>query len=163
MKQLVEVLEVFWWNFREIARKFWRNWEENFKWFQENYGNFTEKNWSNLKLMFLILRRNFRRFIWNNFSKIGNHEKTLKKYREHFADLKKNILMETSWTFLGNCCQDLPKILRKLQIISAKNCGRTSKKFWKSLERSWQSVQGRLQSLIRLWTAYPQFFLSKPT
>ncbi len=45
--QLVEVLKVFW-NFGKITRRNLREiWEENFKWFQENYGNPIEKNWSN--------------------------------------------------------------------------------------------------------------------
>ncbi len=130
------VLMKFWENCNKILKKFKRNWEENSKWFQENYGNIIGKNWGNLKLMLLILWKNFRKFFWNNFSEIEkkpqrNIRKTLKQYGKHFAQTFKNIFMETLLNFQSNSWKNLRKIVWKLQINLEENCRETPKKFWK--------------------------------
>ncbi len=129
----------FWKNCKKILKKFKRNWEENFKWFQENFGNIIGKN-SNSKLMLLILWRNFKKLFWNNSSEIReNYKETLEKFWKHIGcispKLKKNILMETLWNFRGNLRKNLRNIVGKLQIILEKNWKGTPKKFWKYFGR----------------------------
>ncbi len=152
--QLVEIFEISRWNFGKITKKkfkkFKRNWAKNFKWIQKNYGNLEViRNWC----------RRYYEEILENFSKIisvklgKNYEEMLEKLRKNMGNtshqLKKTILMETLWKFLGNFWKHLQKIEQKILNSRGK-----SKKFWKYLGRSWKSAQGRfkLNPAMGMWT-----------
>ncbi len=84
--QLLEVFEVFWWNFEKIARKFCRNLREidkkifDSRKIMETLLGKTKliRNWC------LTILRNFRKFFWSNFSEI---EKDTKKSYRHFEKI----------------------------------------------------------------------------
>ncbi len=133
-------------NCKKILKKFKRNWEENFNWFQENNGNFIEKNWSNLKLIQTISWRNFRKFFWNNFSEI---QKTTKKSNKNYEKIWETLCTNFYKSFWWKFCEIFKvtfrrtcKELWKYQIILKKNCRGTLKKFWEYLGCSQKYTQG---------------------
>ncbi len=90
---LVDILEVFWWNFGKIARKFWKNLIEN------------EKKISNYfrKIMEILLGKT--EVIWNwccwYYGEIlRSLSEIIKTYEE---------ILEELWKFIGNTSHKLKK------------------------------------------------------
>ncbi len=118
--------------------------KESFKfqvWLQENYGNISGKNWSDAKLMLLILWRNFRKLFWNNFNEIGkklrrNLKKTLKEYRKNFLQIKQKKHFDGNFRkFLkeltNNCTETSNNSRKNLWYLFYYYCRGILKKFWK--------------------------------
>ncbi len=114
--QLVQVLEVFWWNFVKVAIKFWRNLGEIEKKIlnasRKIMDILLEKNRSNSTMMFLTLWENLRKFsgiisVKFRIKLRRSRWKTLKKYEKHFAQTWKTILIKNFFTFQGNFLKEL--------------------------------------------------------
>ncbi len=54
------ILMKFWENCKKILKKLNKNWEENFKWLQENYGKIIDKNLCRYSILMLKLWKNSR-------------------------------------------------------------------------------------------------------
>ncbi len=138
-----------------------KNYEENFKWFQENYGNTIGKSSSNSNLILLILWKNFVKFFWNNFNEIGkkvrrNLRNSKKKCKKYFAQtLKKK--KHSNGNFVKFSKQFLEKFIKNITEISnnfKEKLKRNTEEILKIFGALLKIYPETLQGLIRHWSLF---------